>query len=398
MNDADRLHNPRVIAGTLAGFEGFQRFSSSVVDPVRSLLPVAVEVEHVAQELLQPTKERLAVLGFFVDDRDAERGRLRVAGPLDRFALLESAESDQAPGFGPLAAAIARAVERRFTDEFDLPLRGRSLRCGRRPLIMGVLNLTPDSFSDGGLYEDPHTAIERAFTMVEEGADLIDVGAESTRPGARPVPAAEEIKRLTPVLRVLTDRLPVPVSVDTMKPEVADRCLEMGVSILNDVSGMEFDRRTADVAARHGAALVINHMRGTPRTMLSGPRYEDPVAEITRTLRDRVEIARQAGVPESRVVLDPGIGFGKRVEDNLDLLAKIEELRSLGRPLLLGCSRKSFLGELTGRSVSDRAFATAATTAHAALRGVKMVRVHDIKETVEVLGVLEAIDERLRLA
>ena len=400
VSPSDRLHNPRVIAGTTVGFEGLQRFRSRVIDPLRNLLPMAVEVEAVPSETRETIVTALEARGFFIHEEEAEsarRGHLILAGTLDRFDLLRGLR-DVPPDFAELAASIVRAVDARFQDEFEVPTARAPLRLGRRPLVMGILNVTPDSFSDGGRFEKPDVAIAHAFDMVDEGADLIDVGAESTRPGAPPVTADEEVARLEPIVKVLGESLPVPLSVDTRKAEVADRMLGLGAALINDVSGLEHDPRLAEVVARRGGALVLNHIRGTPQTMQESPRYDDAAAEICRSLRERLERAGRAGVPDDRVILDPGIGFGKRLEDNLEVLARLSEFRSLGRPLLVGCSRKSFLGLLTGRAPDERSAATAATTALLAGRGVKMVRVHEVRETVDVLKVLDAIDGRLSMA
>lgn len=394
--DVDLLHNPRVIAGTLEGFEGLGRFRSPFLDPLRTMLPVAVEVENVPAAERATWADRIRVRGFLVDDADRRPDRLRIAGPADRFAWLLETEVDEAPDLVRLLRCAAQAVAHRFLDEFEVVGPRGALPLPRRPRIMAVLNVTPDSFSDGGAYAHPDRAIERALAMAEEGADVLDIGAESTRPGAAPVSVEDEIHRLDPILRALAPRLSIPISLDTRKAEVADRFLGLGVSIVNDVSGLEFDPRMVEVISRHRAAVVINHMVGTPRTMQESPRYDDCVADICRSLRERLGRAQRGGIPRDRVILDPGIGFGKRVEDNLDLLARIGELRSIGLPVLLGCSRKSFLGELTGRPATERGAATAATTALAALRGVRMVRVHDVRETADVLSVLEAIDGRLR--
>lgn len=402
--DGELLHNPRVVAGTMDGFEGLSRFRSPFLDPLRSMLPVAVEVEGIPPALRPVWADRARVRGFLVDAGDPRPDRLRIACAIDRFEwLLETDQLDakggepaESPEFVSMVRAAATAVRNRFIDAFTVPHCLGALTMGRRPLLMGVLNLTPDSFSDGGAWAHPDRAIERALAMVAEGADILDIGAESTRPGAPPVSVEEEVHRLEPVLRALASRVRVPISLDTTKAAVADRFLGSGVSIINDVSGLEFDSRMVEVIARHRACVVINHMRGTPRTMQGSPRYDDVVADICRWLRERLERAQRGGIPRERVILDPGIGFGKRVEDNLDLLARIGELRSLGRPILIGCSRKSFLGSITGRATSDRVHATAATTALAALRGVRAVRVHDVLETADVLSVLDAIDGRLR--
>ena len=397
MNSAELTHNPRVIAGTLAGFESFQHFRSKLVDPLRDLLPVAVELESVPAALIFSCSDLLRARGLFIDDRDASAGKLRLAGPLNQFTLLQSVDVGEPPGFQELAHMVARTVAARFLDSFELPGRRGPLRLGSRPQVMAVLNLTPDSFSDGGSFGNAEQAIDAAFELEELGADLIDVGAESTRPNAPPVSVEDELRRLMPVLEVLVAKLRIPISVDTMKAEVAERVLGLGVDMINDASGLDFDPRIAEVVGRHKSLLVINHMLGSPRTMQDSPRYDDVTAEVCRALRKRLDRAVRAGVNEENVILDPGIGFGKRVEDNLDLLARVSELRSLGRPLLLGCSRKSFLGQVTGRPVKERGFATAATTALAALRGVMMVRVHDVPETVDVLKVLDAVDARLRM-
>lgn len=398
MNSSDRLHNPRVIAGTTTGFERLRRFRSHVVDPLRNLLPVAVEVEAVPPAMRAIVVAAFEARGLFVHEGPVDDARLVIAGTLDRFDLLRGLAGDAPRELVELAGCMVRAVDARFQDEFEVKTSRAPLRCGKRPLVMGILNVTPDSFSDGGRYEDPEVAVERAFEMVEQGADVVDIGAESTRPGAAPVSSEEELRRLLPIVRVLGESLPVPLSLDTRRGEVAERLLDLGVAIVNDVTGLDHDPRLAEVVARRGAALVLNHIRGTPQTMQDAPRYDDAAAEISRSLRDRLERAERAGVASDRVILDPGIGFGKRLEDNLDVLANLSEFRSLGRPLLIGCSRKSFLGLLTGRAPEERTAATTATTAIAALRGVKMVRVHEVKETVDVLKVLDAIDGRIAMA
>lgn len=398
MSEFSKTHNPRVIAGSFAGFEGFRRFHATLLDPLKTLLPIAVEVEEVAIESGRIFATHLRSRGFFVDEHDLERGLLRIAGPFDRFEVFSAFCGELQRELLGLARAIEGAVAARFVEGFEVRAGARTLRLGGRPWVMGVLNVTPDSFSDGGRFAAPDRAIERAFALEAEGADVVDIGAESTRPGSAPISAEEEWSRLEPVLRVVGRELKAAISIDTMKSEVADRALELGAVIVNDVSGLEFDPRVAEVAARRHAALVINHMRGTPRTMQDAPRYDDPVAQIGKALRERLARATEAGVDPAAILLDPGIGFGKRVEDNLDVLARLSELRSLGRPLLIGCSRKSFLGRITGREIDDRAAATMATSALAALRGVKMIRVHDVRETRDVLSVLEAVDGRIRLA
>lgn len=268
-------------------------------------------------------------------------------------------------------------------------LRDRALPLDR-PRVVGILNVTPDSFSDGGLYLDPEEAAARARAMVEEGADLIDVGAESTRPGARPVDAEEEWSRLAPVLDAL-GALPVPLSVDTTKAEVARRALEAGAAAINDISGLRFAPRIAELAADSGAGLVLMHMRGDPRTMQEDTRYDDLVGEVRAALAASRDAALAAGCRPEQVALDPGIGFGKSAEGNLELLARLDAFGGLGHPLLVGPSRKSFLGALLGLPPEERVEGTLAACVMALARGARLFRVHDVREARRALDVAEAI-------
>ncbi|HTR97281.1 MAG TPA: dihydropteroate synthase [Candidatus Acidoferrales bacterium] len=268
-------------------------------------------------------------------------------------------------------------------------------RCGarvfdlaERTLVMGIVNVTPDSFSDGGRYLEPGAAIARCRELVAAGADLIDVGAESTRPGSLPVPAAEQRRRLEPVLVALAD---VPVSVDTSNAEVAEAALALGACAVNDVTALA-DPAMAGVVARAGAGLVLMHMRGTPRTMQADPAYGDVVAEVADFLRQRLAAAHAGGVARECIALDPGIGFGKKVEHSVQLLAATSVLAALGQPVLVGASRKSFLGALTGESDPARRHeASLAAAAIAALEGARILRVHDVGATVPVVRIADAV-------
>ena len=248
---------------------------------------------------------------------------------------------------------------------------------------MGILNVTPDSFSDGGRWIDPKGALGHARRMVREGADLIDVGGESTRPGAPVVPAAEEIRRVLPVVGPLAKE-GVLVSIDTSKAAVAEAAFEAGARVLNDVTALRGDRRMARVAARAGVAVVLMHMKGTPRTMQKNPKYADVVAEILRFFREKLKIALRAGIARDKILLDPGIGFGKSPEHNVEILRRLDEFRRLGCALAIGTSRKSFIGYFLGRRLDERMSGTAATVAAAILRGADVVRVHDVREMVDV--------------
>jgi dihydropteroate synthase len=264
------------------------------------------------------------------------------------------------------------------------------LDCAERTLVMGVLNVTPDSFSDGGRYFDREAAIEHGARMVEDGADIIDVGGESTRPGSDPVSAAEERDRVVPVIEALATRAPVPISVDTRKSEVARAALGVGATIVNDVSAGA-DPEMFDVVKVTGAGLVLMHMRGDPKTMQRDPRYDDVVAEVEEYLRERVEAAGFAGVPFESICVDPGIGFGKELEHNLRILKRLDVLAGLGRPVLVGPSRKRFIGAILDLPESERAEGTAGAVAWSVAHGANVVRVHDVKEIVRMVRVVDAI-------
>jgi dihydropteroate synthase len=257
---------------------------------------------------------------------------------------------------------------------------------------MGVLNATPDSFSDGGRHADPARAAEAARAMVEQGAALLDLGAESTRPGARPVAAATERRRLLPVLRAVRDAVRVPLSVDTTKADVAAAALDAGADVVNDVSAGRFDPALLPLVARAGVPIVLMHMQGTPATMQRAPRYRDVVGEVTAFLARRAAAAERAGVARERIVVDPGIGFGKTLAHNCALLARLDAVAALGYPVLVGVSRKGFVGTLCGgRAPAERVFGTAGAVALAVARGARILRVHDVAAMHDVVRVAAAV-------
>jgi len=273
----------------------------------------------------------------------------------------------------------------------------RALRLGRftlalgRPLIMGVLNVTPDSFSDGGRFFAADRALDGARALIEEGADILDVGGESSRPGAEPVPADEELRRIGPILAKLGD-LQVPVSVDTCKPEVMRHALDAGAAMINDILALRAPGALEALAASD-AAVCLMHMQGEPRTMQREPHYADVVAEVEAFLLERARAAQAAGVARDRIVLDPGFGFGKTPSHNLDLLRSLPRLRAAGYPLLAGLSRKSLLGKITGRAAGDRVHASVAAALLAVQRGAAIVRVHDVAATRDALRVWQAVED-----
>jgi dihydropteroate synthase len=276
--------------------------------------------------------------------------------------------------------------------DFVIRLRdGTTLELGRRTIVVGVLNVTPDSFSDGGWHFQVERAIERAFEIEGEGADVLEIGGESTRPGAAPVSADEELARVLPVLKAISGRLRIPISIDTYKSAVARAALDYGVSIINDVSALRFDPQIADLAAREQAALVLMHMRGEPATMQEVEPSRQIFAEIEADLEAAIKKAEAAGVSRERIIIDPGIGFGKTFEQNLAIINHLYRFEGFGLPIMIGTSRKSFIGRITGRQVSERIFGTAASVAASIIRGVHIVRVHDVKEMVEVARVTDAI-------
>jgi dihydropteroate synthase len=268
---------------------------------------------------------------------------------------------------------------------------GREVVSGRRPRVMGVLNVTPDSFSDGGQTLELSAAVARAEQLVAEGADLLDIGGESSRPGAEPVALAEELRRVVPVVEAVAQRVAVPISVDTTKAEVARRAIAAGATIINDISALTADSDMARVVAESGAGVILMHMQGTPQTMQLEPRYADVLAEVLAFLQERIAWAEAQGIPRERIAVDPGIGFGKTSAHNLDLLRNLERFATLGCAVVIGTSRKGFLGKLTGRSLAERVNATVVSNLAAAAKGARVLRVHDVATMVDALRVWEAV-------
>lgn len=256
---------------------------------------------------------------------------------------------------------------------------------------MGILNITPDSFSDGGQYLNPDLAIQHALQMKNEGADMIDIGGESTRPGADPISVEEELRRVLPVIEVLVKEIDLPLSIDTRKAEVARKALLAGAHLVNDISGLHYDSGMADVIAEYQASVIIMHSKGIPKTMQDNPQYHNVVEEIRASLLESVQLARDAGISDDQIILDPGIGFGKTVHDNFEIIAHLGKIRSLGYPVLMGVSRKSFIGKTLNCSEEKRIFGTAAAVAASILNGAQIVRVHDVRAMHDVARVIDQI-------
>lgn len=297
---------------------------------------------------------------------------------------------DRLCGCGEVIAEVLGNLQASHTIQL-----GGGIDVGERTVIMGILNVTPDSFYDGGRHATKEQALERALGMATAGADIIDVGGESTRPGAAPVGREKETARVVPVIEAVTDAVDVPVSIDTSKAAVAEAALDAGASMVNDVTALRNDERMASVVAKHDVPVCLMHMLGTPRDMQDSPAYEDVMGEISRFLHDRACYAMQQGISRDNIILDPGIGFGKRtgagIEDNCEILARLQELKSLGYPVLVGVSRKSFIGNLCGCSPEERLEGSLGAVAMAISNGADIVRVHDIEATRRMAAVVDRI-------
>lgn len=269
--------------------------------------------------------------------------------------------------------------------------RQGEISIGPNALIMGILNVTPDSFSDPGRYFDPQQAVKHGLSMIASGADIIDIGGESSRPGAEPVSLDEERKRIIPIIKKLREAADIPISIDTQKSRLAQEAIAAGADIVNDISALRYDPEMAGVVAGAKVPLILMHMQGTPKTMQKNPRYDDLIAEICAFFHERMELAESAGVEPKNIALDPGFGFGKTVQHNLEIIRRLQEFKSLGRPILLGTSRKSTIGKVLDLSVEERLEGTAATVTAGVLNGADIVRVHDVKAMVRVVRMADAI-------
>ena len=298
---------------------------------------------------------------------------------------------EQYPNLGALRQSIKEAIKNISRTHYSIRCRKQKLTLGKRTLLMGVLNVTPDSFSDGGAFFNKEKAISRGLGMVEEGADIIDIGGESTRPGSKPVGLEEELHRVIPVIESLEKEVDVPISIDTYKSAVAQRAVEAGAQIINDISGLHFDPNLAQVAARGDTPLVLMHIRGTPETMQKDVHYSSLFAEIIRYLKNSIRMAESAGIDPGQMIIDPGIGFGKTIEDNLLILKHLYEFRILGKPILLGTSRKSFIGKILNTEVGDRLEGTLSSIAIGVLNGAHIIRSQDVREAKKAIALADAV-------
>jgi dihydropteroate synthase len=298
---------------------------------------------------------------------------------------------EQYPDLQPLGQSIKETLENISKTHYSIRCRKRTLILGKRTLLMGVLNVTPDSFSDDGFFFDKKKAIAHGLRMVEEGADIIDIGGESTRPGSKPLELEEELRRVIPVIESLAKEVDVPISIDTYKSTVAQRAIEAGAEMINDISGLHFDPDLAQVAAKEDAPLVLMHIRGTPETMQKDVHYDSLFSEILQYLKDSIQRAESTGLDPRQIIIDPGIGFGKTVEDNLLIIKNLYEFRILGKPILLGTSRKTFIGKILNTEVEDRLEGTLSSIAIGVLNGAHIIRSHDVLQAKKAIAVADAI-------
>jgi dihydropteroate synthase len=299
---------------------------------------------------------------------------------LDQYADLQS-----------LGRSLKETLRALSKTQHTIRCRKKTFKLGRKTLLMGVLNVTPDSFSDGGLYFHSEKAIAHGLKMVEEGADFMDIGGESTRPGSKPLGLEEELRRVIPVIESLVKEMDVPVSIDTYKSAVAQKAIEAGAEMINDISGLHFDPELAQVAAKEDVPLVLMHIRGSPETMQKDVHYESLLSEILQYLKESIRRAESAGLDPKQIIVDPGIGFGKTVEDNLIILKNLQEFRILGKPLLLGTSRKSFIGKILNAEVTERLEGTLSSIAIGVLNGAHIIRCHDVLQAKRAIAVADAI-------
>jgi len=358
-------------------------FRAIKLDQVRS-----VAANIIKQEMLSIGGE--AAIAYGSVNLSVKTTDLIITGTLKQFKLLSAKLLLHQFGLPEIAKKISKALKCYDSAPAPIKVKGRALPFGKRTYIMGILNVTPDSFFDGGKFLDVKAAVSQAELMIKAGADIIDIGGESTRPGAAPVPAELEINRIIPVIRELK-RKKVIISVDTRKAKVAEAAVKAGANMINDISGLRHDPKMAKVAAKYKVPIVIMHIKGTPRTMQSRTHYKDVMMEILEHLEKSIAIAENAAILRSQIVIDPGFGFGKTPEQNLKILKNLRELKVLGLPLLIGTSRKSTIGKILDLPAGQRVEGTAATVAVAILNGADIIRIHDVDQMKKVAKMTDAI-------
>jgi dihydropteroate synthase len=370
---------------------------------IRIMLPKAIthlvkinSISNITANILK--QEMLSLGGDVAVARGALTGKSKqtdclLMGSLAQFNRLNAKLKQQPFGLDKLSQQLSRTIANYQKNSFRLNLGSYRLNLTKRPHIMGIVNITPDSFSDDGLYDfSLDEIVSRVEELVNDGADIIDVGGESTHPGARPVSVKEELRRTVPVVKSLSKKVKVPISIDTYKPEVARAALDNGAVMVNDITGLR-NIKMRKLVAKYKAGIVIMHMQARPQTMQINPTYKSLIDDIIEYLGNAAKTALAAGIDGNKIIVDPGIGFGKTTEHNLEILRKLSEFRVLGRPILVGPSRKSFLGTILNLEPQERIFGTVSACVSAVKNGASLVRVHDVKAVKEALKVLEAIDK-----
>jgi len=382
--------------------EAIHQMKSMGVDPASiglmegKTLHFNLKVEGIEPRTANLLKQEMFALGgdVAVDKRgfdcSAEKTDALLMGNQKHFEKLIS-KLEQYPGLNPLGQSIKETLKNISKTQYAIRCRKRTLSLGKRTLLMGVLNITPDSFSDGGLFFDKEKAISHGLAMVEQGADIIDIGGESTRPGSKPLELEEELRRVIPVIKSIAAEVDVPISIDTYKAVVAQRAIEAGAEIINDISGLNFDPNLAKVASKEDIPLVLMHIRGTPETMQKNIHYDSLFSEILQYLKDSIQRAESAGLDPCQIIIDPGIGFGKTLEDNLYIIRNLFEFRVLGKPILLGTSRKSFIGKILNVEAGERLEGTLSSITVCVLNGANVIRCHDVLQAKRAIAVADAI-------
>jgi len=390
----------------ISNAEGLEKLMRDIkVDScgIKIMVPKAIthllrlsSISNISANILK--QEMLSLGGDAAVARDALTGKAKktdclIIGNLAQLNRLNEKLKAQPFGLDKLAGELSTALTNYKRDKFILRVGSHTLNLIRRTHIMGIVNVTPDSFSGDGLYNRCRidNIIRYAENLVRDGADIIDVGGESSRPGAKPVSLKEELSRTIPVIKALAKKIKVPISIDTYKPQVARAAMDAGAVIINDINGLR-DAKLARITARYNAGIVIMHMKGNPRTMQRASVYISLTNEITAYLRQALERARDSGIDEDKIIVDPGLGFGKTAEHNLEILKKLSEFRVLGRPILVGPSRKSFIGKILKAKPQERIFGTVSACILAVKNGAKLVRVHDVLEVKQALKIFEAVE------
>jgi dihydropteroate synthase len=382
--------------------EAIQQIKKVGVDPTGiklmegKILHFNLKIEGIEPRTANLLKQEMLSLGgdVAVDGRgldcSAKQTDALLMGTQKHFEKLIP-KMEQYPDLQLLGQSIKETIKNISKTHYSIHCRKRTLTLGKRTLLMGILNVTPNSFSDGGFFFEKEKAIAHGLKMVEEGADIIDIGGESTRPGSKPLELEEELRRVIPVIESIIKEVDVPISIDTYKSNVAERAIEAGAEIINDISGLHFDPRLAKVAAKEETPLILMHIRGTPETMQKDVHYDSLFSEILQYLKDSIRTAESSGVDPRKIIIDPGIGFGKTGLDNLLIIKNLYEFRILGKPILLGTSRKTFIGKILNAEVEDRLEGTLSSIAIGVLKGAHIIRSHDVLQAKKAIAVADAI-------